>query len=351
MSKASGKAEFRRIAAELELSIRRGEYPERLDNIRQLMKRFGVAKQTMTNALRLLRQHEFITSHGRSGLRINYDKLNSGVVAIIGRWDDAHYHENCAVMQPLIEDMEKSGFNFVLLRLFSGSMDFLSKLELSNFVGLIFTGYALTENLAAQLTARGIPFVSTTRMPLYPEMDYVNFDTESALNQLAGDLARAGYRRIGLLFPACGSEGYNQVIMKMWKKIKRRLNLDFLSCDRFRHRDDLSWEQNAVNYVKHLAAMPEKPEVLIHYGDYSVHRQQLYKQAAGDYPFGMRLVYVEYEDNSTGVYDPNDIIFANAPSQQLLLPAFTLLVERMRSPEAAFVHRLIPYNINYIQNI
>ena len=33
MRKASGKAEYRRIAAELEIAIRRGEYLDKLDNI------------------------------------------------------------------------------------------------------------------------------------------------------------------------------------------------------------------------------------------------------------------------------------------------------------------------------
>ena len=93
-------------------------------------------------------------------------------------------------------------------------MDLLNKLELSNFAGLIFTRNALTETMAQKLTDRKTPLVSTTRLPLYPDIEYVNFDTESAGKKLAADLKNAGYRKIALLFPS-QTEGYNQLMMKI----------------------------------------------------------------------------------------------------------------------------------------
>ena len=136
---------------------------------------------------------------------------------------------------------------------------------------------------------------------------------------------------------------------KMWKNIKRQLALEILSCDKIRHQDDLSWDDNAVNYLKKLAAMPEKPEVLIHYGSYSSQRLEIYKQAVPDYPMNMRIVHVASPPGEQ--FDPNNVVLANVRKYELLRSAFTLLLERMRSPEAPIVHRLIPYNIEYLQKI
>ncbi|MBR2357642.1 MAG: hypothetical protein IKD10_01085 [Lentisphaeria bacterium] len=348
MRKASGKAEYRRIAAELELAIRCGEYVDKLDHIQILADRFNVAKQTMTNALQLLRSYNIIEHHGRAGIHILRENLPGGVIAIIGKWSDEYFQENYDFIQPLIAEFEKSGYHFVVMRVFSSSMEFLNQLELSNFAGLIFNARSITETLAQRLADRKIPFVSISRLPLYPDMDYVNFDTEKSITQLASDLKAAGYRKIALLFPS-QTEGYNQLLHKMWKKIKRQLALEILSCDKICHQDDLSWEDNAVNYLKKLAAMPEKPEVLIHYGSYSTQRQELYKQAVPDYPCCMRIVHVASTLNEE--FAPNNVVFANAKKTELLKSAFTLLLERMRSPEAPIVHRLIPYNIEYLQKI
>ncbi len=348
MRKASGKAEYRRIAAELELAIRCGEYVDKLDHIQILANRFNVAKQTMTNALQLLRSYNIIEHHGRAGIHILRNNLPGGVIAIIGRWRDEHTQEYYDFVQPVINEFEKSGYHFVVMRALSSSMEFLNQLELSNFAGLIFTTRSITETLAQRLADRKIPFVSISRLPLYPDMDYVNFDTEKSITQLASDLKAAGYRKIALLFPS-QTEGYNLLLYKMWKKIKRQLALEVLSCDKICHQDDLSWEENAVNYLKKLAAMPEKPEVLIHYGSYSSQRLEIYKQAVPDYPMNMRIVHVASPPGEQ--FDPNNVVLANVRRYELLRSAFTLLLERMRSPDAPKIHRLIPYNIEYIQKI
>ena len=348
MRKASGKAEYRRIAAELELAIRHAEYGDKLDNIQILADRFDVAKQTMTNALQLLRSCNILEHHGRSGMRILRENLPSGVIAIIGRWDNEHLQENYDYMQPVIAEFEKSGYHFVVMRVLSTSMDFLNQLELSNFAGLIFTKHALTETMAQKLADRKTPFVSITRLPLYPDIDYVNFDTESAVRTLASDLKNAGYRKIALLF-ASQTEGYNQLLRKMWKKIKRELDLELLSCDRICHKDELTWEENAVNYFRHLSGMEEKPEALIHYGSYAQERIKLYKSVMPDYPANMRIVHVA--DGVSNQFEPANAVFENAHNSDLLYAAFNLLLERMRSPDAPPVHRLIPYEIKYLQNI
>lgn len=348
MRKSSGKAEYRRIAAELEQAIRLGEYTDKLDNIQILAQRFNVAKQTMTNALQLLRSHNIIEHHGRAGMQILRQNLKSGVIAIIGRWNDEHFQENYNNMQPLIAEFEQSGYHFVVMRVLSSSMEFLNQLELSNFAGLIFTGNAITETLAEKLSERQIPFVSTSRLPFYSDMDYINFDTEKAVTQLASDLKNAGYRKIALLFIS-QTEGYNQLLNKMWKKIKRKLDLEILSCDRICHQDDLDWCGNAVKYLRHIAAMPEKPEVMIHYGGYNQQRIDMYKEAVPGYPISMRIMHVGSQ--KSGQFTPGNIVFANASTTDLMRGAFTLLLERMRSPEAPKVHRLIPYKIEYLQSI
>ena len=348
MRKASGKAEFRRIAAELELEIRQGLYPERLPNLRELQERFDAAKQTLTNALSLLRAGGLAESHGRSGMKPCCDRQSAGVIGLLWQWDDEKFQENYTRVKPFFDHMERCGFQVVLLRACSSAMAFLNNAVLPHFVGLILHGNVVTENLAVGLAARRIPFVSTSRLPLYAKIDYVNFDTDRAVETLTADLMRAGYRRIALLF-ASGIEGYNQLLYKMWRRIKKKLDLEILSCDKILHRDDWSWTKNAECLLTHIAAMPEKPEVLIHYGGYYEERVACYRRAADGYPFGMRLVYPATREKLCRAA-PDDIVFESADSQVLLERAFPILVERMRTPDAPPIHRLVPYPIQYLQN-
>lgn len=62
MGKASGKAEFRTIAAKLEMGIRQKVFSDRLPNIRTLQEQFDVSKQTMTRALALLQKSGIVMS-------------------------------------------------------------------------------------------------------------------------------------------------------------------------------------------------------------------------------------------------------------------------------------------------
>lgn len=348
MRKASGKAEFRRIAAELELEIRQGFYPERLPNLQELQERFDAAKQTLTNALSLLRAEGLVESHGRSGMKPCCGRQAAGVIGLLWPLDDENFQENYNRIKPFFDHMERCGFQVVLLRACSSAMAFLNNAVLPHFVGLILHGNVVTENLAVGLAERRIPFVSTSRLPLYAKIDYVNFDTDRAVEDLTAGLMRAGYRRIALLFSS-RIEGYNQLLYKMWRRIKKKLGLEILSCDKILHRDDWSWEKNAECLLTHIAAMPEKPEVLLHYGDYCEERLAAYRRAAEDYPCGMRLVYPGSREKLRRAAS-DDIVFEGADSQVLLEKAFPILVERMRTPDAPPIHRLVPYPIKYLQN-
>ena len=85
------------------------------------------------------------------------------------------------------------------------------------------------------------------------------------------------------------------------------------------------------------------------FAGYSPERINLYKSIVPDYPAKMRIVHVA--DNRQQQLEKGNVVFANARNSDLLRAAFKLLLERMRSPEAPPVHRLIPYEIKYLQNI
>ena len=88
MGKASGKAEFRTIAAKLEMGIRQNIYSDRLPNIHFLMEHFGVSKQTMTRALELLQRSGIVTFKGRSGMIIDCSMLKKRKIALVAAWTD-----------------------------------------------------------------------------------------------------------------------------------------------------------------------------------------------------------------------------------------------------------------------
>ena len=347
MKKASGKAEYRRIAAEIEIAIRRGVWQERLPSLQQLMKIYDVAKQPVTLALKLLKSFNILTFGGCKGMLINRTALSGGVIGIVVRYKN-NPDDLLQDSREAMELIKQCGFQPVMIHVENYSDWNLPEDIFSRFSGLIFWQGTIREQLISFLNSRSIPFVSTNILPFSPELSYVNFDTEKAVRRLAEDFQRAGYKRIALQLSGF-ADGYNDKLKKMWYKIKKDLALEFLPCDRVRYHDGWDWNKNAMIFQESLQKMHPKPEVLIHYGRLPDELRKRYQECLPNYPWDMKLVSAEDRWGNPKLF-PGESVIRSARTSRLLAAAFPVLLERMRNPQARPIHRLIPYNIEYITN-
>ena len=113
--------------------------------------------------------------------------------------------------------------------------------------------------------------------------------------------------------------------------------------------DGWDWNKNAMIFLESLQKMHPKPEVLIHYGRLPDELRKRYQEFLPNYPWDMKLVSTEDRWGNPKLF-PGEIVIRSARTSRLLLAAFPMLLERMRNPQARPIHRLIPYDIEYIIN-
>ena len=349
MGKASGKAEFRTIAAKLEIGIRQNRYVERIPELPALMEEFSVSKQTITRALSLLRNNGVLKFKGRSGMLIDRSALKKRKIAIVAAWTDGRKKDLLSVLDPLIENMDMMGFEVDIIRGDSQENIFQPEHFINDYDGFLLNNRFRYESTVKKIVAARIPFVCTSRLLWAPEVDSVWYDTISAVRQIATDLKNSGFRKIALLYTE-NTSGANDQMYSAWRKIKKELGLPRLSCDRVRFNDGGSWEKNAALLFSHIKNMKEKPEVLIHYGGKFDERIASYRQETPGYPFGMRVVYQEslWEHCS---FSPEDIIIKSSTRAQLLTESFCVLLERFLDPESPPIHRKLFSKVEYMQEL
>lgn len=347
MGKASGKAEFRTIAAQLEMGIRRNIYSDRLPNIQSLMAHFDVSKQTMTRALGLLQKSGVLQFKGRSGMMIDRTKLKVKKIALVAAWTDGRKNDLLSDITPFLKDLDTMGFQVELIRGDNQQHNFFPEHVLTGFDGVILRSRVRHESALKKLSAAKIPFVSADSIPWEPEIDSTEYDSLSAITQIASDLKNRGFTRIALLYSS-GIPGANDRISTFWRKIKKSLALPLLSCDRVHFMAGWEWEKNAILLFEHIQKMKERPEILIHYGGKFDQRIKSYLQNTPEYPFGMKVLYQEslWEHCSIA---PEDILIKSPVRRTLLTEAFSILLERFLDPLAPPVHRKITFPVEYLQ--
>ena len=347
MGKASGKAEFRTIAAKLEMGIRQNIYSDRLPNIHFLMEHFGVSKQTMTRALELLQRSGIVTFKGRSGMIIDRSMLKKRKIALVAAWTDGRKKDLLSVINPFAVLLDSMGFQVELIRGDSQQHNFLPEHVLKGYDAFILRSYVKQESAVKKLISAKIPFVSASPIRWAPEVDTVEYDTTMAITQIATDLKRWGFKRIALLFSS-SSAGTTDEILTTWRRIKKSLDLPRLSCDRVHFTDGWSWEKNANLLFEHIKNMKERPEVLIHYGGKFDSRIEYYTANTPGYPFGMKVVYQESLWEKCSIV-PDDIIIRSPNRSFLLTEAFSILLERLLDPQAPPIRRKVISPVAYLQ--
>ena len=202
--------------------------------------------------------------------------------------------------------------------------------------------------IAEHLDRLLIPFVSCTRLPVYPHINYVETNWRGAIRQLAEDLADMGYRKLGLFFQG-RLEGYNRIIGKEWRKIKEELSLPLLECDGISLDYRSSAFENLRGFLEILQKKQEYPELLILWLGLDEKIVKLLTEGSLRVPETTRIL--GYAKN--GMQYPKQFTAFNEEESysKTLFAAYEALREVMIAPTTKRIHRFINYTIDIKSNL
>ena len=227
------------ITAEIERRIRRSVYSDKLPPVSVLQTQFSVAKQTITESVRLLVERGIVKSGAkRCGVQICRENLQPGKIVIIYRG------ESRSLLSKLANEIRLDGLTPHPVAL--NKIQPVSQITQNDVRGVIFIHSTLTVELAETLMKAGIPFVSCNQLFSSPKVDTIDFDLEHDLNWMVQSLVSRGYRRIGLFYSG-SLEGFNDYFWKRFRQIKRRYGLP---CESY---DDIAvnWDDTHYNRLKY----------------------------------------------------------------------------------------------------
>ncbi len=245
------------ITAEIERRIRRGIYTEKLPPVSVLQAQFSVAKQTVTESIRLLAERGIVKSGAkRCGVKICREYLKDGKILLVYRG------ESTSLLAKLKNEIKQDGLTLVPVTLGKNTSPFFQE----DIRGVIFIHSTLTVELAELLIRIGIPFVSCNQLFSSPKVDTIDFDLDQDLNWMVQSLVTRGYRRIGLFYSG-SLEGFNDFFWKRFRQIKRRYGLP---CESY---DDIAvnWDDTHYNRLKYTFSEIQRrkccPEAMISFFD------------------------------------------------------------------------------------
>ncbi len=209
------------LAARLEQDIRAGRFGEKLPPVRQLAADFKVALQTMSKALKPLREQGLLDP-GPGGTRIVLEmprRSGMGVVTafILGK------PEIDPAVDPLLvtlrEAAEADGITLVVMWV-EGDEIFRKETfwKAGQTDGYIFLYSSFYPMLSRHLHINGIPFVVANWLPDSANAHWVDFDWRKRLFDLVRQLREHGYQRIAYLPHVRWQEGAS-FHLDLWRDV------------------------------------------------------------------------------------------------------------------------------------
>ncbi|MCL2096834.1 MAG: GntR family transcriptional regulator [Oscillospiraceae bacterium] len=206
---------FRQIYKILRSEITGGIYnnPRKLPSEKELKLRFGVERNTVRNALKLLADEDFIIKAPGYGSKISAEKrAGNKNILFITRQDEPQNDNGVYFHTKLLDGFGKisSHENYNLIyKSAGGDFDFANAIQSSGAEAVIFDSYNRTDlyNIANNLN---IPRVSVNHYtPLVTSVVSNNFDGSYKIAEL---LHEAGHRRVAFI---TGKEDYQTTVERL----------------------------------------------------------------------------------------------------------------------------------------
>jgi DNA-binding LacI/PurR family transcriptional regulator len=216
-----------------------------------------VARQTITDALKVHVKSQLLKNCRRNGLTIDSSKLKQGIIAIVSRFEKSCVTDAFEQLQSLIN---RDGWQVKWI--IAHTPRELEKELPEDTLGILFTSSSLTVEMVEYLQAKQIPFVSSNQLPGYRNINWVDFDVAHSIRELLTPAVSRGYKHIGVIFLG-HIENFNELLRKELLKVKRELKLPHEPYD----DAVIYWQGSLDNIlqqtVKFFQQKNSYPEVLI----------------------------------------------------------------------------------------
>ena len=320
------QAKIPAVTAEIERRIRRGIYDTKLPPVVSLQQEFSVARQTITDSVKLLAQRGIVkTQNRRNGVKICRENLCGGTLLIISRSDCR------STLKKLSGEINADGLTPRFATLAKSRL-FRSEVP-DDLRGVLFVNSALKVEWAEFLIQRKIPLVSCNQLFSSPKVDMFDFDLEYDINFLVQTLISRGYRRIALFYSGF-LEGFNDYFWRIFRKIKHRYALPCESYDNI----PVQWNETPRNKLIYtFSQMQQKkqyPEAMISFFDVRDFLQDAIEKSGIQLPGNFQFVILRA--HSLPVTEPVQGIstfYMKSPMFPLWNAGYSRLRELMFSPQ------------------
>lgn len=320
------------ITCRIEQRIRRGFYRDLLPVNDILQNEFHAARQTITRALRPLFASGLLECKSpRCGIRIRREKLNYGTIAIVSGEDMIREEKN------LVKEITRDYFG-VKVFLPSDSEKFRIE-DAGQYCGILFLNSALSRETAERLQQMRLPFAACNRISFPPGVSYIDHDQEKHVRILLNDLLKLGYRRIGFFYSS-PLQGYNELAMKIIRKVKRECGLPVEVYDRFAAARNKPADEELKKFLQICAKGKNLPEILIAKRNFAPIILQWQKQSGINLPENFRFLFHRGRNERISTFPWVFTFYFSSPNWRLWLCGYELLRERMLFPDSRPVTRL-----------
>ncbi len=252
------------IAKALERDIIAGRYTERIPSVMALAEKYGVARQTITKALRPLINRRLLLPTPR-GTQINPEHGNrpcTGIVAIY--CIEAAVFGGDPLISSLAEAIAEDGMEPLFMSNTSENLIRNRNFWSSNFVdGYIFVYTSFNRDFTTQLKELGVPFVVGNRIPDEFGASWVDWDLAEVFDSILGELVAGGAHDVALHIPVPSRARYTfDLIRDDFVRAKKLYQLSNPTLDAYEIKDS----SDPMEYASFLLAQPRFPEAVISWG-------------------------------------------------------------------------------------
>jgi len=226
------------VANLVQADIETKKWQKKLPGIYALAKHYSVAPATVSKAVKVLSQRGQITVQGTKGAYISTNFKNRPRYQVIGEVGLVHRQGDNKELQKMEGEAARHKMTVLTIgtsiELANASPEFYAHLPVD---GLIFTNSTLQKPIAIGLREVGIPFVSVNRVFDIEGVDWVDYDSPSALKGALAMLSAQGHKRIAVV-------GFKQDFSGLFNEL-RAIHSSF--CQEQKVDADALWYEASTN--------------------------------------------------------------------------------------------------------
>lgn len=217
------------LSEKIEEGIKKGLWTDRLPGTVKLSRELNADPATVLKAFRLLSEKGLVTIQGTKGTYITPQSglTKHKVIGLIGIQKDNTplYTDEFAEIEKTAEEKGYRLFGIAQgKKLFANDMNLLLQFPVD---GYIFMYSSLTFEIASFLKQKGIKFVSCNKPVGIPGVNWVDFDSESAVRDGLNHLISLGHKKIACVEFHNPNYMYSARILSVYKDVCAENGLPF----------------------------------------------------------------------------------------------------------------------------